>query len=158
MVSAGVIVVAAGVIGLGTGSALAIGPTLFAPSGVTTEQGINAVPMPAPTYETNSNGLTYGSAADSDKPENEPDLIRVLATNGKEGYVKKTELEDADGTTAARSFKSPEDAVAWQYSEGLKDRTVAVYASDGETVIGEFLVVGAETQQKSLSSTDLPLD
>lgn len=56
----------AGVIGIGAGTVLALGPTLSAPSGVTTEQGVNTVPMPAPTYETNSNGLTYGSAADSD--------------------------------------------------------------------------------------------
>ena len=44
-------------------------------------------------YPVNENGDTFGSAAAVSDPSNEPDLIRVLATNGKEGYAKKTDLD-----------------------------------------------------------------
>lgn len=47
ILATGAIGLAAGAIGLGAGAALAIGPTLFAPSGVTSEQGIDTVPMPS---------------------------------------------------------------------------------------------------------------
>lgn len=69
----------------------------------------------------------------------EPDLISVIATNGALGHVYRTELEDANGTTAAQEFTTPEDALAWQ--EARRHPTHSpVYESDGTTQIGEFRV------------------
>lgn len=40
-------------------------------------------------------GQTYGNAFDAQSPETEPDLIEVVATNGREGYVLKADLDKA---------------------------------------------------------------
>ncbi|MFT4213233.1 MAG: hypothetical protein QM622_00430 [Microbacterium sp.] len=56
--------------------------------------------------------------------------------------MKKTELEDADGTAAARSFTSPQDALDRQEEEVGKEHRIPVYELDGTTVIGEFLISG----------------
>ncbi|HET8928198.1 MAG TPA: hypothetical protein VFN24_10295 [Microbacterium sp.] len=96
---------------------------------------------PAPSYEENDAGYTYGSALDAISPETEPDLILVLATNGVEGYVFKTELDNASG---ALDFKSPEEAVAWQ-ERNQDDVVLAVYAKDGKTRIGEFVIARGYT-------------
>ena len=85
---------------------------------------------------TNADGETFGSIIGGESP----DLVAVVATNGREGYVRRTELEDADGTTAARSFRSPADALAWQQERAGKSITITVYASDGRTVLGDFVV------------------
>ncbi|MFF8187561.1 peptidase M56 family protein [Microbacterium sp. NPDC016588] len=87
---------------------------------------------------TNADGETFGSIVGGETP----DLVAVVATNGSEGYVRRTDLEDADGTTAARSFRSPADALAWQEERGATSITIPVYASDGRTVLGVFVVRG----------------
>lgn len=100
-----------------------------------------------PSYATNHNGQTYGSASAAGSVEEEPDLIRVVATNGKEGYALKVDLDLASGHTAATEFKSPDEALRWQETAGASDQTVPVYANDGKTVIGEFEIFGSETQR-----------
>ena len=141
-VSALVVGVAVGlfVVGAVGGAAVAVGPMLFAPAGLSAD---GAVPAPAPEYPKNDTGLTYGSAADAISPETEPDLILVQATNGEVGYAFKKDLDRVDGTDAIESFKSPEDALAWQEQQARltdADRTVPVYKLDGATQIGEFIV------------------
>lgn len=138
---------AGGAVGLGAGVAFAYGPTLFSPAGLLAGPRVSTKPIPEPVYQVNADGLSYGSAADATSPATEPDLIRVEASNGLVGYVIKTELDAANGTTAAESFKSPEDAIRWQEAEGRIDHTVTVYDVDGKSAIGEFVVVGYDTQQ-----------
>jgi len=88
------------------------------------------------TFYVNAKGQTYGSAAYAD-PNELPDLIAVLATNGKEGYILR---EDFIGPMP----QSPEEAVKLmeEYKklneQGIYFITKPVYLSDGETVIGEF--------------------
>jgi hypothetical protein len=138
---------AAVALGLGAGSAAALVPGLFSPAGLSAGPGVPTTPMPVPTYSVNPNGLTFGSAADSDKPSDEPDLIQASATNGKTGYILKSDLDAVDGTDAAKNFKSPEDAVAWQESSAAQDdHSIPVYEADGKTQIGVFVVQGAKTQ------------
>ncbi|WP_106814226.1 hypothetical protein [Microbacterium timonense] len=72
----------------------------------------------------------------------EPDLIAVISTDNQPGYVRRDDLNDADGTTAAESFKSPEDALRWQERNAGIVRYIPVYESDGETRIGMFQVGG----------------
>jgi hypothetical protein len=105
-------------------------------SGVLTIQYLEQVPT---EFGVNANGQSYGITGD---PRGEPDLIAVVATNGRQGYVYRAELEEADGTSAVRQFDSPDDAVAWQEANAGIVQSVPVYESDGTTQIGEFRVGG----------------
>lgn len=87
-------------------------------------------------WATNADGDTYGALNENGTP----DMVAVIATNGTRGYVYRTDLEDADGTTASKTFKSPEEALAWQEARLGKDFPVPVYDVTGKTVVGEFVV------------------
>jgi hypothetical protein len=67
-------------------------------------------------------------------------MVAVIATNGTKGYVYRTQLEDADGTAPIKTFKSPEEALAWQEARLGKDFVVPVYDVTGKTVVGEFVI------------------
>lgn len=84
----------------------------------------------------NGNGDSYGAQNENGAP----DLISVMATNGIRGYAYRTDLEEADGTAAMRTFKSPQDAVDWQKARRGKSFPVPVYDVDGKSVVGEFVV------------------
>lgn len=109
----------------GSGAILALilaGPSIgdslagSASSTSATGTGAGAVEFPV-----NENGETYGSANGSTVP----DLLAAPTDDGKLGYVRVNELE------LARN-------VAGSLESGI--RVVDVYASDGETVIGQFTV------------------
>lgn len=87
-------------------------------------------------WAVNGAGDDYGVT----NGEGQPDLVAVMATNGRQGYVHREALEDADGTTAQESFKSPEDALRWQEKNAGIVHIIPVYQSDGITKIGEFRV------------------
>ncbi|MGJ4845910.1 hypothetical protein [Leifsonia sp. Le1] len=124
-------------VGLATGAAFADGiPAVPAPHGLVAADGTPTTPKAEPKFKANARGLTFGSAMSATSPTNEPDLILVVATNGLEGYVLKSDLHKAEGT----GFASPAEALAWQASIQGKDQTLSVYTSDGSTVIGEFVV------------------
>ena len=139
----------------GGAAAVSAVPTLMAPDGVRAAEGVPSTPQPAPEYNTNSSGETYGSALIAISPESEPDLILAVATNGTVGYLRKTELDIATGAVAAESFASPGDALRWQNTVGAQDRTLDVYAKDGITVVGRFVVAGEATQSR-LAAADGP--
>ena len=103
-------------------------------TGTVTIQYVNYVPT---RLGINAHGLTFGVTGSD---HGEPDLIAVEATNGKSGYVYTKDLEDADGTTAQKSFTSPEDALKWQEANAGRTHTIPVYESNGTTVIGEFQI------------------
>lgn len=107
---AAIAIVGAGAIGA---NAFAESVHLVAPAGLRSADGVPTTPAPDPTYAINASGQTYGSDLQANSPANQPDLILVVATNGKEGYVLRSDLDAADGTTASESFKSPADALAW---------------------------------------------
>lgn len=83
-------------------------------------------------WPKNDHGVTYGSGLDAVSPEDEPDLIRVQATNGKEGYAYRTDLEGPEPS-------SPAAAIAQQKAKGGKPDVIPVYEVDGITQIGVFL-------------------
>lgn len=77
-------------------------------------------------WAVNARGETYGI-------ENEtgtPDLVAVVATNGKGGYAYARDLDRAHSNQPS----SPEEAAEWQGSY----MTITVFESDGRTVVGEF--------------------
>lgn len=137
----GAVAVLAAGLGVTGGAAIAGVPTIFTPAGVYVDGP--SVPKPEPTYALNEQELTVGTLAGTISPGTEPDLILAVATNGREGYVYKRDLDAADGTTAMKEFKSPEDALAWQKERGTKTIVIPVYLEDGKTVVGQFEVGGA---------------
>jgi len=81
-------------------------------------------------WGTNAEGNTYGVM----KPDgSQPDLVATYATNGRSGYVYADELDGYQAT-------SPADALRWQEEHGDEKRSVTVYESDGQTVVGEFII------------------
>lgn len=116
-----------------------------------------------PNFLTNENGQTYGETYNV-MIEDYPDLIGVIATNGKEGYVYKDEL---DGYVP----RSPEEAVEYMNvlkelnDQGIYFQIITVYEADGKTVIGEFeksidiglsfdQTVGAEELEEIISARE----
>lgn len=97
-------------------------------------------------WPRNEAGLTYGSAAKAKSPQDEPDLILAEATNGRIGYVLRTDLE---GPTP----RSPEEALAWQAARGGKNRVIPVYELDGVTQISVLVETrGVTTLEQSNSN------
>jgi hypothetical protein len=84
-------------------------------------------------WPTNADGLSFGSAARATSPQDEPDLIQAEATNGKVGYVLRTDLEGKEPLT-------PEEALLLQSAQAGKDTVIPVYKADGRTRIGVFVV------------------
>lgn len=82
-------------------------------------------------WGVNSNGQTYGVPNDN----GEPDLIPVIATNGRSGYALVAEMNAAYGPEPT----SPEHALEMQEERAGGLVRVPVYESNGETVIGEFV-------------------
>lgn len=107
-----------------------IGTLTFSPAIADSLSGANNVP--APVYEKNKNGQTYGSSAFANTPDQEPDLISAIGVDGTEGYILAT---DFNGDQP----KSPAEAV--EHNKKLKpERKIPLYAVDGKTVIGEFKI------------------
>lgn len=73
------------------------------------------------TWQVNPQGQTYGVANSAGTP----DLVAVVATNGRSGYAYAAQL-------FARPTQPP--------SGKPNASTIPVYESDGQTVIGEFVV------------------
>lgn len=134
------VVASAAVIGTlvgGAVGAVAV-PGLLAPAGVASAPNAAPAATADPDYPVNESGQTYGSALNATAPENEPDLILVAASNGANGYARKTDLAAAEGT----GFTTIEEAVKWSEGDGRNDHKVPVYLSDGKTQVGEFIVYG----------------
>jgi len=92
---------------------------------------LDAEPVP---LAVNDRGQTYGSSGAGE----EPDLIAVVATNGRQGYVDAHELADATGSS--QNFTSPDEALRWQEGRAGQAVVVPVYLSDGVTRVGDFVV------------------
>jgi len=113
----------------------------------------DSVIMPGETgkdykYSVNENGQTYGLdwAAD-DYEEHAPDLIAAEGINGRRGYVKRIDLEEAEGDNLVNS---PKEAVEYmKRQEQRKGKNyfivVPVFEKDGTTEVDQFWVYnGAE--------------
>ena len=91
-------------------------------------------PLPAESvYPMNASGLTFGA---HQPLVEEPDLMAVMATNGRVGYCYRTELMGSQ-----QEPRTPEEAVAGNEAT-LRGRMIPVYESDGTTQIGVFQVGG----------------
>lgn len=94
---------------------------------------------PGATFPHNATGLTYGSSLGALDEAGVPDLVLVIATNGKHGYVYRSALNAADGSNVS----TLQGAAAWADGGATVSHTIAVYAQDGTTVIGAFKIFPA---------------
>lgn len=91
-------------------------------------------PLPAESaYPTNAAGQTYGGG---EALVEEPDLVKVIATNGKHGYSLKEDMNPPPDTQ-----KTPAEREANQ-KRALRGYNIPVFASDGVTQIGVFRLGG----------------
>ena len=88
---------------------------------------------PVHAFARNIHGQTYGSGLDATTYANTPDLILAWATNGKEGYVLRSDLY-------LPSPSNPTAALAAQNAHGADPRVIPVFRVDGTTQIGVFVV------------------
>jgi hypothetical protein len=90
-------------------------------------------------WGVNANGQTYGALkVHPDGSAEEPDLQPVYASNGQRGYALTTDLNGAIADPDMPEFDTAEEAAAWVMAHE-KDR-FPVYESDGETIVGEFVI------------------
>ena len=82
-------------------------------------------------WGVNAKGETFGVQ----RHGKSPDLIAVYTTDGKHGYAY---VKDLDGRWPVPT--SPADALAQQEANEGRSRSVPVYESDGETIVGEFTI------------------
>ena len=85
-----------------------------------------------PCTSTNQKGETLGSELFLAEFGIIPDLIAAVGKDGTEGYVRALELN-------VPSASSPDEVTTYNASLSVQ-RTIPLYASDGETVLGDFLV------------------
>lgn len=84
-------------------------------------------------WATNASGHSFGLHNENGDPE----LVRVQATNGELGYAYRQGLDGGPAPT------TPEEAAAWNESH-TADRVIPVFESDGQTIIGEFVLQGVD--------------
>ncbi|MEW5952827.1 MAG: peptidase M56 BlaR1 [Bacillota bacterium] len=118
------------IIGVTLVAGLAVGMLGFGPAIATTLS--NQSQEPAPVYQKNENGQTYGSALYATSIDTEPDLISAEGEDGIRGYVRS---EDLNGVQP----KTPEEALA-QMRKADSVNKIPLYAVDGKTVIGTFKI------------------
>lgn len=80
-------------------------------------------------WGVNAKGETFGVQRNGKSP----DLIAVVTTDGRQGYAY---AEDLDARWPVPT--SPADALAQQQADEGQERSVPVYESDGETLIGVY--------------------
>lgn len=94
---------------------------------------VNRSFAPAPIYQTNASGETYGSLSNASAVGSEPDLIKALGVDGKTiGYIRNTDLNRASDLP-----KTPQEALAIQAKQS-GPRRIPLYDVDGKTIIGEY--------------------
>lgn len=121
------------------GWVVALGPgveevTITATAGASWRATTTYVSTRTTAWGVNAKGDTYGVENQSGTP----DLIGVVATNGRTGYAYSEDLENASGPPPT----SPEEAYARQSANAGTTFSVPVYESDGRTRIGELTIPG----------------
>jgi hypothetical protein len=98
-----------------------------------------------PDWPVNEAGQTYGNSALA-APSDAPDLVTATATNGEQGYLLQTDIDSVTADALLNSGASFEAIQTWIDTVGSVDHTIPVYAEDGTTVLGEFLIPAAQQQ------------
>lgn len=86
----------------------------------------------------NASGQTYGAQ----NQNGTPDLVAVIATNGREGYAYANELDGPYPTTRSQAI-----------AENNQARALTVYESDGKTAVGQFIVGSGAATTVTVTTT-----
>lgn len=106
-------------------------PNMASPYYTETRSIINMEENIDTSIRTNQNGEIHGSELFLNQIGIEPDLISAIGTNNVSGYVRASDLEP--------DITSPEEAL--EYQKALETfKTIPLYAEDGVTVIGSFVI------------------
>ena len=103
-------------------------------------------------YAVNASGQTYGPDwIGEDYEEHAPDLIAAEGVNGRNGYVKRADLEDAEGDNLVNS---PEEAVKYMKRKDQRKGdnyyiVIPVFKKDGVTEIDQFWIYNGSGEQYS---------
>ena len=101
-------------------------------------------------YAVNASGQTYGPDwTGDDYEEHAPDLIAAEGVNGRNGYVKRADLEDAEGDNLV---SSPEEAVKYMKRKDQRKGdnyyiVIPVFKKDGVTEVDQFWVYNGAGEQ-----------
>lgn len=108
------------------------------PPGVSLTPGGPTGEAIAPNWPVNTAGQTYGDESGPILYEDRPDLILVVAGNGRMGYVERDLLDELTGANVS----TPEEALEWQRQQDEAGPQpsiyIPVYQSDGTTQVGTF--------------------
>lgn len=96
-----------------------------------------AVQSATTDWPVNERGQTYGSEVKAQSEADVPDLVSVVATNGKHGYCLNSQLN-----ATPEPPKTAEEAEAMMRAVLCEVTVIPVYESDGTTQIGVFEVGG----------------
>ncbi len=88
-------------------------------------------------YPKNSQGKAFGSALEAKTPADEPDLILAQGTNGKIGYILRSDARGPEPRTPAEAIAPAKQTFR---TENPRTSTIPLYSEDGVTVIGEYLI------------------
>ena len=103
-------------------------------------------------YAVNASGQTYGPDwIGEDYEEHAPDLIAAEGVNGQNGYVKRIDLEEAEGDGFV---DSPEEAVKYMKRKDQRKGdnyyiVIPVFKKDGVTEIDQFWIYNGAREQYS---------
>ena len=101
-----------------------------------------------PAFSVNENGQTYGSDMKIEDPQAAPDLISILASNGKEGYAYKEDLYALEYYLTEEKALENSKIQTEIFKKAAKKNpdvmivpwhSIPVYESDGKTIIGEYV-------------------
>lgn len=99
--------IAAGSLAVGTGAFATASQLGWIALPCTSPEACSPSYAPVPSWPVNESGQTYGVQGDSPVA---PILVRVIATNGKEGYAFSVELQGPQPSNpedAAKNFSTP---------------------------------------------------
>jgi len=100
---------------------------------VTTAITVPTMAVKLNNAKINQNGQTYGTL-DLAEFDNAPDLLQAVGVDGNTGYVYRIDL-------FGEMPKTPEEALRLQAERDARGSyTIPLYANDGKTIIGEFLM------------------
>lgn len=99
------------------------------------ESPVASAVVPSPTggryaYPVNERGQSFGPEIYARTPDEAPDLILAVGTNGDEGYVRQSDLRGLQPKSL--------DDVASINAQAAQGRDIPLYAENGTTVIGKF--------------------
>ena len=102
----------------------------------------------ASEYQTNKNGLTYGSLADQNTYGGPPDLVMVALDDDTIGYVYYSDLEAAESA----GVSTPEEAV--EHANNMEAQSEQVFQEELNKSLGQTVINSEAEAREYLDMID----